>query len=214
MLRTRTTAHCLAVIAVLSTAAVCAQTAAPARKQTQPAQVQQQPQPQPTAAGTGTLTSPNDPQPTRPDPDVGEAKQRAPWPPHGKVDLALVGALSFGGTQIPWGNIASIPEGAALSKNNGRCVFAYRYATRNQGGLASVATQNRIMLGTQAGPILASSQLPALAAGASGGATGKLVLNPGESMIYVHADASALNVESDEANNLRRVRVTVTGDCR
>ena len=28
------------------------------------------------------------------------------------------------------------------------------------------------------------------------------------------ADAAATNAESDEANNLRRVRVTVTGDCK
>lgn len=199
-------AHCLAVFAVLSTAAVWAQTPTAVRKQT--------PQAQPQPASTGTLTGPDDPNPTRPDPDVGEVKQRAPWPPRLKIDLALIDAFTLGGTQIPWGNIVTIADDTALSQSNGRCVFAFRYPTRNQGGLASVATKNRIMLGTQAGPILASSSLPALAPGASGGVSGKLVLNPGESMIYVHADSSALNAESDEANNLRRVKVTVKGDCR
>lgn len=203
-------AHGLAVFAVLSTAAVWAQTPTAVRKQTP----QAQPQAQPQATATGTLTGPDDPNPTRPDPDVGEVKQRAPWPPRLKIDLALVGSFTLGGTQIPWGNIVTIADDTALSQSNGRCVFAFRYATRNQGGLASVATKNRIMLGTQNGPILASSSLPALAAGASGAVGGKLVLNPGESMIYVHADSSALNAESDEANNLRRVKVTVKGDCR
>lgn len=203
-------AHCLAVFAVLSTAAVWAQTPTAVRKQTPQAQPQAQPQP----ASTGTLTGPDDPNPTRPDPDVGEVQQRAPWPPRLKIDLALIDAFTLGSTQIPWGNIVTIVDDTALLQSNGRCVFAFRYATRNQGGLASVATKNRIMLGTQAGPILASSSLPALAPGASGGVSGKLVLNPGESMIYVHADSSALNAESDEANNLRRVKVTVKGDCR
>jgi hypothetical protein len=204
--------HCLAVFAVLSTAAVWAQTPTAARKQIVQAEPQAQPQAQ--AAGTGTLTGPDDPNPTRPDPDVGEVKQRAPWPPRLKIDLALIGSFTLGSTAIPWGNIVTIADDTALSQSNGRCVFAFRYATRNQGTLASVATKNRVMLGTQNGPILASSSLPALAPGASGGVSGKLVLNPGESMIYVHADGSALNAESDEANNLRRVKVTVKGDCR
>jgi hypothetical protein len=203
------TARCLVVIAALSAATALAQTSTPVRKQTQP---QAQPQPQPAAAGT--LTAPVDPQPTRPDPDVGEAQQRATWPPGLKIDLALVGSFSLGSAQIPWGNIVTIADTAALTRNNGRCVFAFRYPTGNKGGLASVATQNRIMLGTQAGPLLASSPLPALQPTQKHFSSGKLVLKPGESMIYVHADGAALNAESDEANNLRRVRVTVEGDCR
>lgn len=208
MFRIRT-ARCLALIAVVSAASVCAQTPTAERKQTPTAQAQAQP------AATGTLTGPDDPNPTRPDPDVGEAKQRAPLPPPRlKIDLLLVGSFTLGGTSIPWGNIAAIEDTAAMSQSNGRCVFAYRYATRNQGVMASVATQNRIRLDLQNGPLLASSPLPALAPGVSGGSSGKLVLSPGESMLYVHADGAALNAESDEANNLRRVRVTVKGDCR
>jgi hypothetical protein len=38
-------------------------------------------------------------------------------------------------------------------------------------------------------------------------------LAPGTWMLYVHADATGTNAETDEANNLRRVRVTVTGSC-
>lgn len=203
------TARCLAAIVVVTAASVCAQTPTAARKQTSTAQAQAQP------AATGTLTGPDDPTPTRPDPDVGEAKQRAPLPPPRlKIDLLLVGSFTLGGTSIPWGHSAAIEDTAAVSQSNGRCVFAYRYATRNQGVMASVATQNRIRLDLQNGPLLASSPLPALAPGASGGSSGKLVLSPGESMLYVHADGGALNAESDEANNLRRVRVTVKGDCR
>jgi hypothetical protein len=210
MFRIHAATRCLAIIAVLSAAAaVCAQTPAPVRKPTP----QAQPQPQPTA--TGTLRAPvdDDPEPTRPDPDVGEVDQ-AQKPMRSRVDLALIGTFSLGGVQIPWGTIASIEDTAASTQSNVNFVFEYRYATRNQGALASVPTQNRIALGAQAGPIIASSPLPALAAGAVGGSGGKLVLAPGESMLYVHADGAATNVESDETNNLRRVRVTVKGDCR
>ncbi|MFZ5634962.1 MAG: hypothetical protein ACOY82_00075 [Pseudomonadota bacterium] len=205
-------ARCLTAVAVLSaTVAVCAQTPTPVRKA--PPQAQTQPQPQPHPSAAGTLTGPDDPVPTRPDPDVGEVDQ-AQRPTRSRVDLALIGAFSLGGAQIPWGTIATIEDTAASAQSNGRCVFAYRYSTRNQGALASVPTQNRILLGAQAGPIIASLPLPALAAGTNGASSGKLVLVPGESMLYVHADGSATNAESDEANNLRRVRVTVKGDCR
>jgi CARDB len=200
-------------LAVVSTAAALALQPIAAFGQAQ--RVQQLPQAQAQPAATQTLSGQVDPVPTRPDPDVGEVElQRTPQPPQLKVDLALIGSFALGSTQIPWGNIVVIPDASASSQSNGRCVFSYRYATRNRGVLASAATQNRVMLGATEGPILAAAQLPALAAGASGGSSGKLVLSPGESMLYVHADGSAQNAESDEANNLRRVRVTVTGDCR
>jgi CARDB len=199
-------------LAVVSTAAALALQPIAAFGQAQ--RVQPLPQAQAQPAATQTLSGQVDPVPTRPDPDVGEVElQRAP-PPRLKVDLALIESFALGSTQIPWGNIVVIPDASASSQSNGRCVFPYRYATRNRGVMASAATQNRVMLGATDGPILAAAQLPALAASASGVSSGKLVLSPGESMLYVHADGSAQNAESDEANNLRRVRVTVTGDCR
>lgn len=158
------------------------------------------------------LTAPADPQPgpTRPDPDGGDAKVM-----HlvALRDLALQPGFSLGGIQIAWGNTAVIPAAAASSKQRGKCSFRYVYATRNLGSAASVATDNRILFQTKDGAVLSSRPLAALAPNAAANSSGHVRLAPGTWMLYVHADATATNAEFDETNNLRRVKVTVTGSC-
>ncbi len=159
-----------------------------------------------------SLTAPADSQhsPTRPDPDGGDAKVMQLVVLR---DLALQPGFSLGGIQIAWGNTAVIPAAAASSTQNGKCSFRYVYATRNLGPAASVPTDNRILFQTRDGAVLSSRPLAALASGAAANSSGHVLLAPGTWMLYVHADATATNVESDEANNLRRVKVTVTGIC-
>ena len=193
MLSTARTLSCLALaIAMFAPAADIAAQSAPA------------PDPR--------FTAPPDPQPgpTRPDPDGGDAKVM-----HLVVlrDLALQPGFSLGGIQIAWGNTAVIPAASASGKQNGKCSFRYVYATRSLGPAASVATDNRIMFQTKDGAVLSSRPLAALAANAAANSSGHVSLAPGTWMLYVHADATATNAETDEANNLRRVKVTVTGSC-
>ena len=128
-------------------------------------------------------------------------------------DLALVEAFRLGPVLMEWGTSAEVPASSAAFRRHGTCGFRYLYRTGNLGGGATQETVNRIHRDTQAGPVLASSALPTLAEGAVGTSDGHVSLKPGTWMLYVHADAPDLVPEADEANNLRRVRVTVTGSC-
>lgn len=128
-------------------------------------------------------------------------------------DLALTGSFRLGTVVIPWGTSATVSADDAAFNKLGLCSFRYLYRTRNQGTGGAAATSNRIMRDHQAGPVLATKALPALAPGAVAGSDGHVSLKPGTWMLYVHADAPLTVAESDEANNLRRIRVTVKGDC-
>ncbi|WP_187775667.1 CARDB domain-containing protein [Luteimonas suaedae] len=129
------------------------------------------------------------------------------------VDLSLVGAFTIGNGPIGWGTSTELATAAAAYRKGGRCAFRYAYPTRNQGPGASAAAVNRILLDAPDGSQLAQDPLPPLAAGAPHIASGHVLLAPGVSMLYVHADAAQQVAETDENNNLRRVRVTVKGEC-
>lgn len=165
------------------------------------------------SAGGDLVSSPH-PQndPTRPDPDDGNQAKVLLLPLR---DLALTAAgFRIGQHAIPWGTRAVIADGEAVGRQNGLCTFRHAYGTSNLGPIASLATVNRVFRDAPAGAVLASTPLSPLAAGATATSSGHLTLEPGTWMLYVQADAAAANAESDEANNLRRVRVTVKGDCR
>lgn len=133
--------------------------------------------------------------------------------PMSPADLALIGSLQLADKNVPWGNDVSVSSDAAMFKRMGRCGFRYEYTTRNQGQKASTPTVNRVMRDAPDGDVLATKPLPALKQGEVGVSTGTLSLATGTWMLYAHADASLSVAEGDEANNLRRVRVTVQGDC-
>lgn len=129
------------------------------------------------------------------------------------LDLALVDTFRIGPTLMEWGTSAEVPASSAAFRRRGSCGFRFLYRTDNQGGAGTQATVNRIHRDTQVGPVLASSPLSALEAGEVATSDGHISLKPGTWMLYVHADAPDLVAEADETNNLRRVRVTVTGSC-
>lgn len=160
-----------------------------------------------------TFTAPDDPVPngpTRPDPDGGDVVQLKAVVHR---DLALEPGFTLSGSQIAWGNTAIIQSATAVEKKNGKCSFRYAYRTRNHGPVASLPTENRIRFQTMDGAVLSSRPLPALGHHAVANSSGHVLLAPGTWMLYVHADATAVNAESDESNNLRRVKVTVKGSC-
>ena len=161
-----------------------------------------------------TFTAPDDPVPngpTRPDPDGGDVVQLKAVVMR---DLVLQPGFTLSGVQIAWGSTtAIIPAATAVEKQNGKCLFRYVYGTRNHGPVASLPTENRIRFQTMDGAVLSSRPLPALGHHAVANSSGHVLLAPGTWMLYVHADATAVNAESDESNNLRRVKVTVKGSC-
>ena len=129
-------------------------------------------------------------------------------------DLALVDSFRIGAASLAWGSINGVlPASTAAFRQNGACGFRFAYRTRNEGGAGTPATSNRIHRDTQVGPVLATSALMPLAAGATATSSGHVLLKPGTWTLYVHADAPNQVSESNEANNLRRVRVNVTGSC-
>ncbi|MDQ3287319.1 MAG: hypothetical protein M3Q42_03480 [Pseudomonadota bacterium] len=129
-------------------------------------------------------------------------------------DLALTDTFQVGPASMEWGSSASLPASAAAFRKKGACGFRFLHRTRNQGVLGTTQTVNRIHRDTQGGPVLAKQPLPALAPGAEAASDGHIMLKPGTWMLYVHADAPDVVAEADESNNLRRVRVTVTGNCK
>ncbi len=165
-----------------------------------------------TPSASHTLKPPegtNEPVPTRPDPDGGENKAALIVP----RDLALIGVFRLGSVDIPWGNTVVVSTAQAAFKANGKCRFNYRYRTRNIGGVVTLPTQNWIRLQHMTGEVLSNVPLQGLLPNATAASTGTITLTPGTWMLYVQADATTSIPESDEANNLRRVRVTISGGC-
>jgi len=158
----------------------------------------------------GTIAAPTKPQ--KDDPGGGgqgrQALANAAMP-----DLLLVDAFQLANATIPWGTAATVSAADASSSKDGVCSFRYKYLTANQGGVAAGASANRIRRDIQNGPVLASNPLPALAPAATSVSDGHLSLKPGTWMLYVHADDPQAVAESNETNNLRRVKVTVEGKC-
>jgi len=150
-----------------------------------------------------------------PRPDTGPIQWR--WPQSlGRMkgrDLALAQGLRLADTTIPWNDSATLPAAKAASKQGGRCVFSYEYATRNIGALSTAATKNSIRRGSKNGPALAHDGLPALAAGVDSTSTGTLPLASGTTTLYVYADSTGAIAETSETNNTGKLTVTVTGDC-
>lgn len=164
-----------------------------------------------TVAGT-----PSKPQPA-PDP---KGPSQAPVRPGLKVpgpaaqsDLLLVNAFRLANTDIAWGGSGAVSSDHASSRKGGRCLFRYRFDVRNAGKAPAGATKSRVHLDKPNGPVLVQSPLPALAPGAQNSASGLVPLKVGTWTLYVHADDPDVVPEADDKNNLRRVRVTVTGDC-
>lgn len=171
------------------------------------------------ASGSGALRCApadftNPPRPAQDGPGTGDPGQgRDSTAQLVARDLALVETFRIGSAAMAWGTSASIAADSAAFKKNGMCGFRFLFRTRNAGGIPTPATSNRIHRDTATGAVLATRPLAALASGAVGVSDGHVLLKPGTWMLYAHADDPNAIAESNEANNLRRVKVTVTGAC-
>ncbi len=156
----------------------------------------------PPTVGADDLVNPPDPQIERP----GSSGP-------GQGELEMEQELQLAGIRIPWGGDADVPADRADDRRDGLCVFRYRHVTRNTDRTASRPTSTRITLNAQKGVVLHSARLPSIASGGSAASSGEVALAPGRWMLYVQTDAADRMTERDESNNLRRVGVTVRGDC-
>jgi hypothetical protein len=129
------------------------------------------------------------------------------------ADLLPVSGLQLASKLIPWGQTATIPTNQASSTQGGSCEFRYTYDTANQGQAAAGPATNLVLLDAPAGAVLTQDAIPGLAVAAQHKSSGMLWLKPGTWALYVHADGKKDVAESDEQNNLRRVRVQLDGSC-
>ena len=146
---------------------------------------------------------------SKPDPQVERPGSSGP----GQGELEMERELQLAGIRIPWGEDVDVPADRADGTTDGRCVFGYRYVIRNTDRHASRATSNRITLSARDGALLHSTRLPSIVSGGSAVSSGQIALAPGRWVLYVQTDAGGRMTERDESNNLRRVGVTVSGDC-
>lgn len=121
--------------------------------------------------------------------------------------------LQLGSKVIPWGQTATISTDEASSKQGGRCEFRYKYGTTNAGQAGAGPAANLILLNAVNGPVLANAPLPALAVAAQHTSSGTVQLVPGTWTLYVHVDGQTQVIETDDKNNVQRVRVQVDGKC-
>lgn len=144
-----------------------------------------------------------------PDPQIERPGSSGP----GQGELEMEQELQLAGIVIPWGGDADVPAERADAKRDGMCVFRYRHVTRNTDRTASQPTSTQITLNALKGTVLHSTRLPSIASGGSAASSGEIALAPGRWMLYVQTDAADRMTERDETNNLRRVGVSVRGDC-
>jgi hypothetical protein len=146
---------------------------------------------------------------SKPDPQVERPGSSGP----GQGELEMEKELQLAGISVPWGGDADVPSDRADGTRDGLCLFRYRFVTRNTDRNTSRATTNRITLSAANGTVLHNANLPPIASGGSAVSSGQIALAPGHWVLYVQTDVTGRMIERDETNNLRRVGVTVRGDC-
>ena len=144
-----------------------------------------------------------------PDPSVDRPGSSGP----GQGELEMEREMSLAGIAIPWGEDRDVPVDRATRTRRGLCVFPYRHIVINTDRNASRATTSRVSLGAANGRVLHTARVPSVPSRGRTILSGEIALPPGRSVVYVLVDASGRMTERDESNNLRRVAVTVRGDC-
>ncbi len=146
---------------------------------------------------------------SKPDPQIERPGSTGP----GQGELEMEKEFELAGISIPWGESGTVPSTRAEGTRDGLCRFPYRFAIRNTDHSASLATTSMITLAAVDGVVLHSAYLPVIAGGGRTVSNGTILLAPGRWVLYVKIDAAGRINELDESNNLRRVGITVLGDC-
>lgn len=129
------------------------------------------------------------------------------------LDVGSQPGISIAGVHIPWNGSATIAEHKATSRFRGRCGFPFSHLNMNAGSAFSIATTNAIYLWSAGYPLVASSPLPSLPPNIGAVSSGTVWLQPGTWILLVKSDAASKNAEYIENNNVRAIRITVTGSC-
>ncbi len=133
-------------------------------------------------------------------------------PPGELPDLEPI-KVTIAGKSIRWARTQVLSSDQAQTRSEGRCVFPYSLTTANQGVTASSATENRVALNLPTGAQLDSHALPGLAPENTFTHNGQLALPPGNWAIWFMVDEIGAVSETTDANNRRKVNVTIEGSC-
>jgi CARDB protein len=117
------------------------------------------------------------------------------------------GIGGVGGRFVPWGGSIVLTSSDALPVSAKRCAFNVTYDMENIGtGPTSPIFLNRLRFGSA---VVAINSSLSLAAGGTRDITTQPSLNPGTQILSLSLDDDHVVHESNESNNLRRVKVRV-----
>jgi hypothetical protein len=154
------------------------------------------------------VQSPVDPK-VSPAPDPRAPRMKLPIAQ--RPDITSQGGITIGGKSAPWGGALALTASDAFLHSNGKCAFNVTYSEINLGPVAtSPAYANRL----RAGATVISQQTGRhLNAGESKTVNTQAYLAPGEHVVSLMLDDGNVVVESNEGNNLFRVKVGLKGRC-
>jgi hypothetical protein len=128
-------------------------------------------------------------------------------------DLVPGQGINLAGQYVPWSGNLELQASSAVFKSQGRCFFDYSHMVRNVGVGHASPSVSALRSGHRFGPQLDASQVPALAPGGTQLVSGQIALPPGIWRLFAYADSKEQVAESNGMNNVRSLRVKVSGSC-
>ncbi len=130
-----------------------------------------------------------------------------------KPDLKPGPRITIGSRTFLWPDRVVLDASRAVAKVNGRCIFDYGYEIENRGRVTSTPTDASLLLDQRLGLQLDRRALASISPGAIQRVSGQFALPTGRWLILAHADADDRVGEWAGRNNVRALRIQVTGDC-
>jgi hypothetical protein len=127
------------------------------------------------------------------------------------ADVTSKHGITIGQTFAPWGTLVTVPVSQASKMERGKCAFRLSYDMINQSQVAAVLFKNTL----SAGPSIVSTNDSLVLHGLQGKQVNTLAwLSPGTYDLILRLDAGNSVPESNENNNVMRVRLTLDGKCQ
>jgi hypothetical protein len=124
-------------------------------------------------------------------------------------DVTSKKGITIGNTFATWGTPVTIPDGQAYNMERGKCAFRISYDMVNQGPVATLLVFKNTLT---AGPAIVSTDDSLLLNGLQAKQVNTHAwLSPGTYDLILRLDAGNTVPETNELNNVMRVRVTLDG---
>jgi CARDB len=131
--------------------------------------------------------------------------------PNALPDITSQVGITIGGHAAPWGGVIVLTPADAVLQSGGQCAFNVSYDMKNIGAAATApAFTNRLRDGAT---VISQQSGLSLASGESRVINTQAYLAPGGHGVSLMLDDGLVVTESNEANNLFRVKVELNGRC-